>query len=180
MSYIPVADRNTLDAATNATLDGVNAKLGTIPNLFLTLAHTPVALNAYQQLAALTAGGKLKPRQREFIALAVGEANDCTYCVAAHGAIAKRLGVKPEQIDLARDGRAEDPHDAAVLALARRIVETRGKVPTADLDAFKAAGFGDGDILEVLVNVAQNIFSNYANHIARTEVDFPVLARHAA
>lgn len=177
MSYIPLADRSQLDATTNAALDGVKAKLGVVPNMFLTFAHTPVALNAYHQLAAVTAGGKLNAKQRELVALAVGEANDCTYCVAAHGAIGKLVGLKPEQIDLARNARADNARDAAVLTLARRIVETRGHVPTAELDAFKAAGFGDGDILEVLVNVVHNIFTNYTNHIARTEVDFPVTAR---
>ncbi|MDC8013244.1 carboxymuconolactone decarboxylase family protein [Tahibacter soli] len=180
MSYIPTVDRNRLDAVTNAALDGVKAKLGSVPNMFLTFAHTPVALNAYNQLAAVTSGGRLNAKQREQIALAVGEANDCTYCVAAHGAIGKLVGLNANQIDLARGAQADNPRDAAILELARRIVETRGHVPTAELDAFKAAGFGDADILEVLVNVVLNIYTNYTNHIARTDVDFPVVARQAA
>lgn len=180
MSYIPPADRTQLDAATNAALDGVKATLGSVPNMFLTFAHTPVALNAYNQLSGVAAHGKLNAKQREQIALAVGEANGCAYCVAAHGAIGKLVGLNPVQIDLARGAQAENPRDAAVLTLARRIVETRGHVPTTELDAFKAAGFGDADILEVLVNVVLNIYTNYTNHLARTDVDFPVVERKAA
>jgi uncharacterized peroxidase-related enzyme len=175
MTHIPALSRSHADAATGATLDAVQAKLGVLPNMFLTLAHTPVALNAYMQLSGVAATGKLDARQRERIALAVGQANDCGYCVAAHGAIGQMVDLSAEQIAQARRSQAETPRDAAVLTLARRIVETRGRVPVAELDAFKAAGFDDAAILEVLVNVVLNILTNYTNHIAGTEIDFPLL-----
>ena len=175
MSYIPALSRSQADAATGATLDAVQAKLGVLPNMFLTLAHTPVALNAYMQLSGVTATGQLDARQRERIALAVAQANECGYCLAAHGAIGQMVGLSAEQIAHARRGQAETPRDAAVLTLAKRIVETRGHVPAAELDAFKATGFDDATILEVLVNVVLNILTNYTNHIAGTQIDFPQL-----
>lgn len=180
MSYIPALSRDAVAPAIGATLDGVQAKLGVLPNMFRTLAHTPVALNAYMQLSGATAAGKLNAKQREQIALAVGEANDCGYCIAAHGAIGKMVGLNEGQIMQARSAVADTPRDTAVLALAHRIVETRGRVPTAELDAFKAAGFDDAAILEVLTNVVLNIFTNYTNHIAGTEIDFPVVPKAAA
>jgi uncharacterized peroxidase-related enzyme len=180
MSYIPALSREAVTPAIGATLDAVQAKLGVLPNMFRTLAHTPVALDAYMQLSGVTAKGKLNAKQREQIALAVGEANDCGYCIAAHGAIGKLAGLSEAQIMQARNGEADTPRDAAVLTLARRIVETRGHVPTAELDAFKAAGFDDAAILEVLANTVLNIFTNYTNHIAGTEIDFPVVPRAVA
>jgi uncharacterized peroxidase-related enzyme len=180
MSYIPALSREAVTPAIGATLDAVQAKLGVLPNMFRTLAHTPVALDAYMQLSGVTAKGKLNAKQREQIALAVGEANDCGYCIAAHGAIGKLAGLSEAQIMQARNGEADSPRDAAVLTLARRIVETRGHVPTAELDAFKAAGFDDAAILEVLANTVLNIFTNYTNHIAGTEIDFPVVPRAVA
>ena len=66
------------------------------------------------------------------------------------------------------------------MALARRIVETRGHVPTAELDAFKAAGHDDAAILEVLLVVVLNVFTNYTNHLARTDLDFPAAEALAA
>lgn len=154
-------------------LDAVHAKLGLVPNMFRTLAHSPVALDAYMQLSALTADGKFDARQRERIALAVGDANGCGYCVVAHAAIGQGAGLSPTQIAQARGGGAETPRDAALLTQARGIVDTRGRVPVAELDAFKAAGFDDAAILEVLVNVVLNLFTNYTNHLAATEIDFP-------
>ena len=180
MPYIKPIDRNHADAATGATLDAVKAKLGVLPNMFRTFAHSSVALDAYMQLSSVAAGGRLDARQSELIALAVGEANDCGYCVAAHSVIGKGAGLTSAQIDLARGARAESPRDDAIVRLAHAIVRHRGHVPEADLDAFKAAGFGDGDILEVLVSVVLNIYTNYTNHIARTELDFPAAAKRAA
>ncbi|MFT3807253.1 carboxymuconolactone decarboxylase family protein [Arenimonas sp.] len=180
MAYIQPLTRQQVDAATGATLDAVQAKLGVLPNMFRTFAHSPVALNAYMQLSGLTASGRLNARQREQIALAVGEANDCGYCVAAHSVIGKGAGLTPAQIELAREAQAEQPRDAALLRLASAIVRDRGHVPTAELDAFKTAGFDDGDILEVLVSVMLNVFTNYTNHLARTDLDFPAAVKRAA
>ncbi|HEU4665959.1 MAG TPA: carboxymuconolactone decarboxylase family protein [Dokdonella sp.] len=173
MSYIPALSREAVSPAVGTSLDAVQKKLGMLPNLFRTFAHTPVALNAYLQLADTAAGGRFSAKQRELIALAVGDRNACDYCLAAHAAIGRMVGLDPGDIAAARSANAKSAGDAAVLALAQRIVDTRGHVPTAELDAFKAAGFDDAAILEVLVNVVLNIYTNYTNHLARTEIDFP-------
>jgi uncharacterized peroxidase-related enzyme len=181
MSHIQPIERSQADASIGGTLDAIKSKLGKVPNLFLTMAQAPVALNAYVQLADVAGHGKLNAKQREQIALAVGDANGCDYCLAAHSAIGKMVGLNPAQIAAARNAHSESARDAALLKLARSIVDNRGNVPTAELDAFKAAGFSDGDILEVLVNVVLNIYTNYTNHIARTVVDFPAAeSRQAA
>lgn len=180
MSYIPALSRDAVAPAVASRLDAVQKKLGVLPNMFRTFAHTPVALNAYLQLSEVASSGRLDARQREQIALAVGESNACGYCVAAHGTIGAKVGLSATQIANARDAKGDDASDTALLVLARRIVETRGHVPTAELDAFKSAGHDDAAILEVLVNVVLNIYTNYTNHLARTEIDFPVSGRPIA
>jgi uncharacterized peroxidase-related enzyme len=164
------------DASTAATLNAVKAKLGVIPNMFLTLAHSPVALSAYMQLSGAAAEGTLSARQREQIALAVGEENACAYCVSAHTVIGKMVGLQPGQIDAARGARAADARDTAILELAQAITRERGHLTPATVAGFKARGLSDADVLEVLVNVVLNIYTNYTNHIAATEIDFPVVA----
>lgn len=180
MSYIPTLSLESVGPAVRGNLEAVQKKLGVLPNMFKTLAHTPVALNAYLQLSDVAGSGQLSARQREQIALIVAESNECGYCTAAHGVIGKMVGLTPAEISQARHGRAENSADAAVITLARRIVEARGHVPTAELDAFKAAGFDDAAILEVLVTVVLNIFTNYTNHLARTDIDFPALPKTLA
>jgi AhpD family alkylhydroperoxidase len=180
MPYLPALPRTAVDAATGAKLDAVQSQLGVLPNMFRTFANAPVALDAYLQLAQLAGKSRLDAKLRERLALAVGHANGCDYCVAAHLAIGGLVGLTPAQTAQARVAQAENPRDAAALLLARRIVETRGHVPTAELDAFKAAGWDDGAILEVLLVVTLNVFTNYTNHLARTELDFPAADALAA
>jgi AhpD family alkylhydroperoxidase len=115
MSYIPTINPAHADATTRATLDAFKAKLGVVPNMFLTMAQTPVALNAYVQLANVAGTGTLNAKQREQIALAVGDANACDYCLAAHSAIGSMVGLKPEQIAQARAAHAESTKDRALL-----------------------------------------------------------------
>jgi uncharacterized peroxidase-related enzyme len=180
MSYIPALPLESVNPSLRGKLEAVQKSLGVLPNMFRTLAHTPVALNAYLQLSELAGSGQINARQREQIALIVAETNDCGYCTAAHSVIGKMVGLSPAQIVQARQGKAEQAADLAVLKLAGRIVDARGHVSTTELDAFKAAGFDDAAILEVLVSVVLNIFTNYTNHLARTDIDFPEVPKTLA
>jgi alkylhydroperoxidase family enzyme len=82
-------------------------------------------------------------------------------------AVQTKLGVTP---NMART-MAQSP--AVLEAYIRSIVENRGAAPDADLEAVKNAGFSEGEIAEVIANVALNIFTNYFNEAAKTEIDFP-------
>ena len=144
-----------------------------VPNLMRGLANSPSALNAYLQFSATLAQGVLPAKTREQISLSVGEANDCGYCVAAHSALGKMSGLNAEQIDEARKGTATDPKTNAILRFSRKIVEARGHVSNDDISALRAAGANDAEIVEVVTNVALNIFTNYFNHVAETVIDFP-------
>jgi uncharacterized peroxidase-related enzyme len=146
--------------------------MGRVPNVFGVMAHSPLALDAYVKLSHVTGQGRLSARQREAIALAVAQHNDCGYCLAAHNAAAKAVGLAESEIYAARLAHGDDPL-GAVATLSRRMLETKGAVPEAELDAFKAAGFNDADILEVVSRVALAVFTNFTNRLARTEADFP-------
>jgi alkylhydroperoxidase family enzyme len=64
---------------------------------------------------------------------------------------------------------------------ARRVLEQHGRVSDDDLSALRAAGFDEASTVEIVVNVALNILTNYVNNVARTEIDFPkVLSRLSA
>jgi uncharacterized peroxidase-related enzyme len=158
---------------TASALAAVKAKLGTVPNLFSTLAHAPAALHFCVQGSEALGQGAFTAKQRELIALVVADANACGYCLAAHTAIGGLLGLKAADMEAARSAQAASARDAALLTLARRIVETRGNLEPTDLDLARSRGLSDADILETVAVVALNIFSNYVNHIAGTEVDFP-------
>lgn len=156
-------------------LDGVQQKLGVTPNLMATMAQGPATLDAYLAFSGALAQGTLSAKLREQIALAVGEANTCNYCVAAHTAIGGSLGLSAEEMLDSRAAESTDPKTEAVLHFATEIVKDRGWVAEETFQAVRDAGFSDGEITEIIANVGLNLFTNYFNHTVGTEVDFPAV-----
>jgi uncharacterized peroxidase-related enzyme len=154
-------------------LDAVKGKLGLVPNITRAMANSPAVLEGYLGLSGALGKGSLSAKNREQIALAVGQANQCDYCLAAHSAIGKMVGLTSDQILDSRRGTAIDPKSDAVIRFARKLVDERGRVSDADVAEVRAAGLDDGGIAEVVANVALNIFTNYFNHVAETDIDFP-------
>ena len=139
------------------------------------MANQPAVLEAFLALGGALAKGAFDPKTREAIALAVAGANSCDYCASAHSAISRSLKVDPKEIEHRLAGRSDDPKLQALLLFARKIVDSRGLVSDVDIAAVKAAGYDDAAITEVTANVVANIFTNYINHVADTEIDFPVV-----
>ncbi|MCC9600203.1 carboxymuconolactone decarboxylase family protein [Stieleria sp. JC731] len=153
--------------------DAVNKKLGLIPNMVKVMGNSSATLSSYLQFSGQLAAGVLTAKQRELIALAVGQANECSYCLAAHSALGKHAGLSSEQIADARRGSAVDSKDDALVRFAKAIVQVKGFVSDADIEDIRSHGFGDDAITEIVANVALNLFTNYFNHVADTVVDFP-------
>ncbi|MBV9078782.1 MAG: carboxymuconolactone decarboxylase family protein [Methylobacteriaceae bacterium] len=173
MPRIARIDTAQADAQVQAALSGVKAKLGMVPNLFTTFAQSPAVLKGYLAFSDALSHGVLTARQREIIALAVGQTNSCHYCLSAHTLMGKGAGLTPEGIAAARHGQAQDAQDNAVAVLAKRVMETRGQVDDKDLAAARSAGLDDARIVEVIAGVALNALTNFTNNVAQTDIDFP-------
>ena len=176
MPRINPIDPGRAQGKAKTLLQGVQKSLGRTPNLLRTLAQSPPVLEAYLGYNRALAGGHLSPQLREQIALAVSGASGCEYCASAHTAIGRGLGVDDEELGASLHGFSTDPRTEAALVFARRIVAERGRVSDDDLGRARDAGYTDGDIVEIFAAVVGTLFTNYFNHIARTEVDFPPVA----
>jgi len=172
----------TAPAAAQPSLNGVKAKLGSVPNLFRLLAVSPAALDGYLGLSGALGKGSLDARTRERIALAVAEFNGCGYCTSAHAFIGKNLaGLSDAEIAANRNGSSTDDRAASAVRFAIKVVETRGQVSDADVAAIRVAGYSDAEVIEIVLHVALNTLTNYVNEVAETTIDFPaVKARNAA
>jgi len=168
--------------AAQPLLNGVKAKLGSVPNLFRLLAVSPAALEGYLGLSGALGKGSLDARTRERIALAVAEFNGCGYCTSAHAFIGKNLaGLSDAEIAANRNGSSTDDRAAAAVSFAIKVVETRGQVSDADVAAIRLAGYSDAEVIEIVLHVALNTLTNYVNEVADTTIDFPaVTTRNAA
>ena len=173
MPRLQPVTKETADAETVDLLEAVTKKMGKVPNIVGTMANSPAVGNAYLGFSQALAGGKLPSRLREQIALVVGETNHCEYCVAAHTALGRGAGLTREETLAARRGEATSEKEQAALTFARSIVQEKGWIADEDFQAVQEAGYNDGEIAEIVANVSLNLFTNYFNHVAGTEVDFP-------
>jgi uncharacterized peroxidase-related enzyme len=182
MPRVNLVDPSTAIGAAKPVLDEIKGAFGGVPNMFRAVANSPAALKdmwaAFGALGAGTIGANLG----EKIAVAVADRdNSCSYCLAAHTLLGKKAGASIEEMADAQTGHSSDPKTAAALAFALKLVDKRGQVSDSDIQALRAAGFNDGQIVEIIAHVALNLFTNYINIALDVPVDFPAVRfRHAA
>ncbi|NUP47445.1 MAG: carboxymuconolactone decarboxylase family protein [Catenulispora sp.] len=174
MPRISKVTPETADSAQQDLLDATKRQLGKVPNLYATLVQSPAALRGYLALRDSLLGGVLNERQREQLALLTAQENDCDYCVAAHSMRGARLlKMSPEELQETRHAHDADPHTDAILGLASDLIENRGRVGDEALAKARAAGVTDAELAETVAHVALNVLSNYFNHLAQPDLDFP-------
>lgn len=175
MSRLQQIDPASADGRAKELLDAVKQKMGMVPNITRAMASSPATLEAYLNFSGALAKGKLDPQLRERLSILVGSANSCGYCLSAHTALGRMAGLSAKELTSAQHGESSDAKAAVALRFAKKLVRERGAVTNQDVEELRQAGFDDGDITEIVGNVALNIFTNYFNHVAETEIDFPLV-----
>lgn len=147
---------------------------GMLPNLHGVLAGAPAILEAYQSLHQLFSNTSFNAEELTVVWQAINVEHGCTYCVPAHSGIAHGMQVDPAITQALRDeAPMPTPKLQALLDMTLIIVRNRGHVSNDELATFYAAGYGEQQVLEIILGVSQKVISNYTNHIANTEVDAP-------
>ena len=173
MARIHIADPQTANGEAANLLAAVQTKLGATPNFLRVLANSPAALGAFLGLHQIAEHGALDLPTRERIAVALAEQNGCQYCLSAHSAIGRKAGLSGDEIDANREGTSHDAKAAAAVVFARALVEYKGDVTQTDLDAVRAAGYGEAKIVEIIVHVGMNLLTNILGRASRVDIDFP-------
>ena len=159
--------------AAKAVMEQIKSKFGRVPNIFATLAHSPAAFKAIIGIFSALEEGDLSGKAQEALALRIGEIHGCQYCTAAHTAKAESIGATAEETIALRKGKSDDPKIQGLLTLAETMVSNRGQLDDQALQAARATGLSDAELLETVAIVACNTFTNYVNALAQTVVDFP-------
>ena len=155
---------------------GIQKKLGFVPNMMRTMGNSPSLLESYLNFSDTLGKGSIGSKLGEQIALVIAEQNGCEYCLSAHSAIGKMVGLTDPIINATRNGDPINSKTDAALAFSKAVAKKRGRVSDADMDAIKEAGFTEGEIVEIVGHVALNILTNYINNAAGTEIDFPKIS----
>lgn len=162
----------------------VQEKSGFIPNVFLALAHRPDEFRAFFAYhdALMEKPGNLTKAEREMIVVATSSANQCQYCVVAHGAILRIRAKNPLIADqIATNYRKADitPRQKAMIDFAMKVSQTAQQVGEADFDALKAHGFNEEDIWDMAAIAAFFGLSNRMANVTnmRPNMEFYALGR---
>ena len=173
MTQFTVHTAESAPAASRPLLEGIGRSFGFVPNLFAVFAESPAALRGALSIYEAFSTSSLSPAEQQLVMLAVSEANDCEYCVAAHSTLAKRFAkVDPALVGATR--RREPLADTkldALVSFTRKVVEQRGVLTEADVSEFLEAGYTKAQVIEVLLGVGMKTFNNYVDHVAHTPLN---------
>jgi len=165
---------NELDApeASKATLEKIKKGYGFVPNLLGALAESNPALTSYLDLGKKLSESSFTPQEQQLLFLTISYENECSYCMAAHTAGAKRAKLPEEEINSLRLGESLEDSKLNTLAnFARLMFQKRGWVDEKDIDDFLNAGYTKANIFDVIIALAMKTLSNYTNHIVDTTLD---------
>jgi uncharacterized peroxidase-related enzyme len=180
MSRLVTPTVETSPAASQPLLAAVNKQLGVVPNMMKLMSSSPAGLEGYLSLSGALAKGKIGGQTGERIALAIAEFNRCDYCLSAHTYLGTNLAkLDATEIAANRTGTSADAKANAAIKFALSVAKERGHVSADALAAVKAAGFGDAEVVEIVMHVALNTLTNYVNSVGQTDIDFPVVTAHA-
>lgn len=172
MTTFILHSRESAPEASRAAMKAVEDKFGFLPNLIREMADAPSTVRGYVALGELLEQTTLSPVEQQLALAAVSLANGCEYCVAAHSAGLRQAGLPVDDLDALRDGRPlSDTRLEALRAFTYAVADTRGRPSPDVLEAFRAAGYGNRQVLEVILAVGMKTISNYVNHVALTPLD---------
>ncbi len=167
---------HTVDSAppeSRPLLEGIRKTFGFVPNLYGVFAESPAALQGALAIADAFSRSSLSRLEQQLVALAVSEANECQFCVAAHSTLARQVA-KADPAVVGATLRREPLPDAklnALVTFTRKLVEQRGVVSDADVETFLRVGYTKAQVIEVLLGIGMKTFNNYVDHVAHVPLN---------
>ena len=173
MPRLPLLDTTTASEASQPFVQKALANNGFLPNLIGVLANAPAALETYLTVSGINGKAGLSLPEREVVQLTAAKVHGCDFCLAGHAAVAtKKAGLSREvTLQLQQGLPTGDACLDAVQTFTRAVIATRGDVADDELAQFKAAGFDDGQALDVVLGVSLATLCNFANNLAKPAIN---------
>lgn len=173
MTKFSVPQRGDVSATNQELFDNLNKGLGMVPNLYAVMALSETALGNY--LAFQGAKTTFSNKEKQAVNLVVSQVNECLYCQSAHTLLGTMNGLTEEQtIEIRKGSAAFDQKLNALVTLAKEITVKKGAVADATLNNFITAGYTQGQVVELVMLVAEKAAMNYLYAITGVDIDFPV------
>jgi len=174
MANFNVPGREEVSANNQEIFDALKKGLGMVPNLYAVMAHSDTALGNY--LNFQNAKTSFSNKEKQAVNLVVSQVNECVYCQSAHTLLGTMNGLSEEQTIEIRKGAASfDSKLNALVALAKEITAKRGFIAESVLNDFLQAGYTKGQVVELVMLVAEKSAMNYLHAITKVAIDFPAI-----
>lgn len=174
MSTFKKHDVDSAPEASKPLLAGSLKAFGMIPGLHAIMAEAPGLLEGYQIMHKLFQDSSFNAEELTVVWQSINVEHNCTYCVPAHTGIAHMMEVDPALTEALRNQEPMPTEKLQVLQdTTLAMVRKRGQLSDEEIEAFYAAGYGQRQLLEIVLGLSQKVMSNYTNHIAKTPVDDP-------
>lgn len=174
MSRLMATDPDQATGMTKELFDLVKDRMGMVPNIMSMLANSPAALSAYLGFNAGLRHASIGSELCELIALTVSGENKSAYCISLHSFTGTAMGIDERALEDALLGVSSDPKIGVVLHFVKEVLHNLGAVSDAVLQNVKAAGYTEGQIVEIMAQISLSIFTNYVNIVASTDIDYPM------
>jgi alkylhydroperoxidase family enzyme len=174
MTDFPVHTMESAPERSKPALRQLQSAFGMIPNLIGAMSTSPILIDSLVGLFGKVHGGSFTEAQVQIILLTDAVTNASTWAAAFHTTLALKEGIDPADVQAIREGRLpKDGKFAALSALAKTMIEKRGRLNDEDVDRFLAAGFDKDHLLEVIAAVAASTITNYTGSITKPPLEAP-------
>lgn len=172
MSAFPIHTLDNAPEKSRPALHALQQAFGRVPNLAGAMAGSPTLINGFIGVFQQVHAGSFNEAQIQVLLLTNAVTNACAWAVAFHTALALQQGVDAVDVTAIRDGRSPaDVRHAALSGLAKALIERRGHVDDARLQAFVEAGFSREQVLEAILVVAASTIANYAGTVSQPPLE---------
>ena len=172
MTTLTIHDLDTAPADSKEFLEKSFKANGRIPGLHGVMANAPGLLEGYQKLHELFVNSSFDTEEITVVWQTINVEHECHYCVPAHTGIANMMEVDPALTEALRNSEPMPTEKLQALhETTLAMVRSRGNLTEDEVKAFYAAGYGERQLLEIILGLSQKTMSNYVNHIAETPVD---------
>jgi len=177
VTNFPVHTIESAPEGSKPALQQLQSAFGMVPNLIGGMSASPVLINSLVGLFGKVHGGSFTEAQVQIVLLTDAVTNASNWAVAFHTTLALKEGIDPADVQAIREGRLpQDIKFGALSALAKTMIEKRGRLDDRDVERFLAAGFGKDQLLEVIAAVAASTITNYTGSITKPPLEAPFQA----
>jgi len=174
MKTFPIPTKEQVSPANQAIFNNLTKAIGRVPNLYAAFANSETGLANY--LTFSNGKSSLRAKEREAVNLIVSQVNECLYCLSAHSAIAKLQGFTDEQIlEIRRGGASFDAKLDALVKFVKSATENKGHADAQTLENFYAAGYNEGNLVDVVNAIGDKMITNYLYALSDVPVDWPAV-----